>query len=205
MEGESTGSDAGSKPASVCCRPPPLGLRRRPLPLRFEPSPLGALRGLRRAALRAGWREAFADQASELLERGLPIAQLRSAFRGGHREHPVDEALLETLQEHPPPVVGETCDSPMFQESSTRLSVVLTCCPPGPEDRENRQPSSAAGIVSERDTSKSMCQALHAPQHAEVARRADGTQNNHRHLPDFRRWRWSSADSPSGCRGVAQR
>ncbi|VXB70629.1 hypothetical protein PSCLAVI8L_180044 [Pseudoclavibacter sp. 8L] len=54
-----------------------------------------------------------------------------------------------------------TRDSLMFQESSTRLSVVLTCCPPGPEDREKRQPSSAAGIVSERDTSKSMRQASH--------------------------------------------
>lgn len=40
----------------------------------------------------------------------------------------------------------------MFQESWTRLSEVFTCWPPGPEERENRQPSSAAGIVSWGDT-----------------------------------------------------
>ena len=54
-----------------------------------------------------------------------------------------------------------TVESSTFQRSSTRLSEVLTCCPPGPDDRENRQPSSAAGIVSAGDTSKSMQQALH--------------------------------------------
>ena len=48
-----------------------------------------------------------------------------------------------------------------FQKSSTRLSEVLTCCPPGPDDLENRQPSSEAGIVSAGDTSRSMHQALH--------------------------------------------
>lgn len=48
-----------------------------------------------------------------------------------------------------------------FHESSTRLSEVLTCWPPGPEDRENRQPSSDAGIVSAGDTSRSMHLALH--------------------------------------------
>jgi len=50
---------------------------------------------------------------------------------------------------------------PMSQKSSTRLSDVLTCWPPGPEERENRQPSSEAGIVSTGDTSRSMHQALH--------------------------------------------
>ncbi len=48
----------------------------------------------------------------------------------------------------------------MFQESSTRLSEVFTCCPPGPDERENRQRSSDAGIVSAGDTSRSMQQAL---------------------------------------------
>ena len=50
---------------------------------------------------------------------------------------------------------------PTFQSSSTRLSDVFTCWPPGPEERENRQPSSEAGIVSAGDTSRSMHQALH--------------------------------------------
>ena len=48
-----------------------------------------------------------------------------------------------------------------FQESSALLSVVLTCCPPGPDERENRQPSSEAGIVREAEISRSMGQALH--------------------------------------------
>lgn len=52
-------------------------------------------------------------------------------------------------------------ESPTFQKSSTRLSEVLTCCPPGPDERENRQPSSEAGIVSAGDTSRSMPPALH--------------------------------------------
>lgn len=35
-------------------------------------------------------------------------------------------------------------------ETSTRLSVVLTDCPPGPDDRENRQDSSSGGITAPR-------------------------------------------------------
>ena len=54
-------------------------------------------------------------------------------------------------------------ESTMFQVSSTRLSEVLTCWPPGPDERENRQPSSAAGIVRAGDTSRSMHQASHDP------------------------------------------
>lgn len=49
----------------------------------------------------------------------------------------------------------------MFHESSTRVSEVLTCWPPGPDERENRQPSSDAGIVSAGETSRSMEPALH--------------------------------------------
>ena len=48
-----------------------------------------------------------------------------------------------------------------FQDSSALLSVVLTCCPPGPDERENRQPSSEAGIVRVGEISRSMGQALH--------------------------------------------
>lgn len=47
-------------------------------------------------------------------------------------------------------------ESLTFQESSTRLSEVLTCCPPGPDERENRQTSSDEGIVSAGETSRSM-------------------------------------------------
>jgi len=48
-----------------------------------------------------------------------------------------------------------------FHINSARLSVVFTCWPPGPEERENRQVNSAAGIVSEGEISRSMSQALH--------------------------------------------
>ena len=54
-----------------------------------------------------------------------------------------------------------TADSTTFHESSTRLSEVLTCWPPGPDERENRQPSSDDGIVSAGNTSRSMQPALH--------------------------------------------
>lgn len=47
-------------------------------------------------------------------------------------------------------------DFATFQLSSTLLSEVLTCCPPGPEDREKRQPSSAAGTVSAGVISRSI-------------------------------------------------
>ena len=43
----------------------------------------------------------------------------------------------------------------MSKESSTRLSVVLTDWPPGPEDRENRSRSSPAGITSQLFTRRS--------------------------------------------------
>lgn len=56
-----------------------------------------------------------------------------------------------------------TAEVPMFHESSARLSEVFTCCPPGPDDRENRQASSEAGIVSVGDTSRSMPPASHEP------------------------------------------
>jgi len=49
----------------------------------------------------------------------------------------------------------------MLHVSCTRLSEVLTCWPPGPDDRENRHCSSAAGIVSWGVTSRSMRQAWH--------------------------------------------
>jgi hypothetical protein len=38
---------------------------------------------------------------------------------------------------------------------------VLTCWPPGPDERQNRQPSSDEGIVSAGDTSRSIQPALH--------------------------------------------
>lgn len=53
-------------------------------------------------------------------------------------------------------------ESAIFQESSTRLSEVFTCCPPGPDERENRHRSSDAGIVSAGETSRSMQQASHS-------------------------------------------
>lgn len=52
-------------------------------------------------------------------------------------------------------------DPATFHVNSARLSVVLTCWPPGPDERENRQLSSAAGIVSDGGISRSMDQALH--------------------------------------------
>ncbi|MBE1459076.1 hypothetical protein H4W79_003290 [Nocardiopsis terrae] len=33
-------------------------------------------------------------------------------------------------------------------DSDTRVSEVLTCCPPGPEDRENRHVNASAGTVT---------------------------------------------------------
>ena len=54
-----------------------------------------------------------------------------------------------------------TAECATFQDSATRLSVVFTCCPPGPEEREKRQTSSEAGIVSAGDTDRSMAPASH--------------------------------------------
>jgi hypothetical protein len=39
--------------------------------------------------------------------------------------------------------------------SSARESAVFTPCPPGPDDRENRQDSSDSGIVSPESTRRS--------------------------------------------------
>ena len=41
----------------------------------------------------------------------------------------------------------------MSKSNSTRESVVFTACPPGPDERENRQTSSDSGITLERTRS----------------------------------------------------
>ena len=52
--------------------------------------------------------------------------------------------------------VGERTGEPArSQDSSTRESVVLTDCPPGPLDRENRQRSSPSGITTDGSTCRS--------------------------------------------------
>jgi hypothetical protein len=51
----------------------------------------------------------------------------------------------------------------MSKDSSTRLSVVFTDCPPGPDDRENRSRSSAAGITSQLFTRRSSATSLVSP------------------------------------------
>jgi hypothetical protein len=50
---------------------------------------------------------------------------------------------------------GSDGDRPTSNESSTRLSVVLTDCPPGPEEREKRSLSSPAGMRSQLFTRRS--------------------------------------------------
>ncbi len=52
-------------------------------------------------------------------------------------------------------------DSAAIQVSCTRLSDVLTCCPPGPEDLENFHCNSDAGIIRSAATSRSTEQASH--------------------------------------------
>lgn len=52
-------------------------------------------------------------------------------------------------------------DSAAIQVSCTRLSDVLTCCPPGPEDLENFHCNSDAGIIRSAATSRSTEQAWH--------------------------------------------
>ncbi len=54
-----------------------------------------------------------------------------------------------------------TTESATFHVSCTRLSDVLTCCPPGPDERENLHWSSEAGMVRAGDTSRSMQQGSH--------------------------------------------
>ena len=93
--------------------------------------------------------------------------------------------------------VGErTGEAARSQDSSTRESVVLTDCPPGPLDRENRQRNSPSGITTEGRTCRSpgtppasltagtgsgrRCQdrlvrGFHVPDHAAVLARSDVT------------------------------
>ena len=73
-----------------------------------------------------------------------------------------------------------TAESPTFHESSTRLSEVLTCWPPGPDERENRQPSSDEGIVSAGDTSRSIQPALHNMGVNKATIPAQGQSSSHR-------------------------
>ena len=49
-----------------------------------------------------------------------------------------------------------TSESMTLHVSCTRLSEVLTCCPPGPDERENFHTSSFAGMVRPGTTSRSM-------------------------------------------------
>ena len=55
---------------------------------------------------------------------------------------------------------GRTVERATSNESSTRLSVVLTDWPPGPEERENRSRSSPAGITSQLFTRRSSAMPL---------------------------------------------
>jgi hypothetical protein len=50
---------------------------------------------------------------------------------------------------------GSAADRRTSNDSSTRLSVVLTDCPPGPDDLENRSRNSLAGITSQLFTRRS--------------------------------------------------
>jgi len=58
---------------------------------------------------------------------------------------------------------GSDGERAMSKDSSTRLSVVFTDCPPGPDDRENRSRSSAAGITSQLFTRRSSATSLVSP------------------------------------------
>jgi hypothetical protein len=50
---------------------------------------------------------------------------------------------------------GSVGDRRTSNESSTRLSVVFTDCPPGPDEREKRSRSSLAGMISQLFTRNS--------------------------------------------------
>jgi hypothetical protein len=85
------------------------------------------------------------DRCSEAVTVTTPAVR-----RGPRRDNRISRWLSEIASE-----------SLIFHESSARLSEVLTCWPPGPDDRENRQRSSDAGIVSSGNTSRSMQPASH--------------------------------------------
>src|SRR5699024_1289532 len=57
-------------------------------------------------------------------------------------------------------------------ESSARVSEVFTCCPPGPEEREKRHWSSAAGMTNSADT----CTSTPSPCHTSTPRQGPYTR-----------------------------
>src|SRR5262249_31954995 len=146
-------------PAPVAGGPAhPLGL----------PAPLLGLdarvdRGAGRPGRPPGWGrrlDRLGDQGGEAFLRRAPVLQLGAVFGGGHRQHTVDEPAAQPPRTRPPgrcpagafSASGGAALASRFQRSSTRESAVLTDCPPGPPERENRQVSSPGGIVIDRVT-----------------------------------------------------
>ncbi len=96
------------------------------------------------------------------------LSRAISRFRSWERRSETVTVTDPAISRRPSRVISILCcssesasESATFHVSSTRLSEVLTCWPPGPDDRENRQLSSDAGIVSADDTFRSIHQALH--------------------------------------------
>jgi hypothetical protein len=69
---------------------------------------------------------------------------------GRDGEHAVDEPPGQPAHRPAPEGVGQRRERSTSNDSSARLSVVLTDCPPGPDEREKRHDSSASGTVNER-------------------------------------------------------
>lgn len=124
----------------------------------------------RRSDPRVGFvgRRGAASGARPSATSSASLASAISRLRSWERRSAAVTVITPELSRRPRRVASNircpsesAADSAMFQESSTRLSEVLTCCPPGPDEREKRQLSSEAGIVSAPDTSRSMQQVLH--------------------------------------------
>ena len=70
----------------------------------------------------------------------------------GDRQYSVDDATAQTLEELLPLKRREDGRACHIPHEFRLKSAVFTPCPPGPDDRENRQDSSDSGIVSPEST-----------------------------------------------------
>ena len=132
--------------------------------LRVEAPLLRATGRLRRPARRGRRLDRGGDEVGEARRRRLPVAQLRAALGRRHGDRAVDERGRRAAGGPAPAAARSSAlERSRSHVSSTRESVVLTCWPPAPDEREKRHVSSAAGMVTVGPTRTSSMPALYQP------------------------------------------
>ena len=95
-------------------------------------------------------RDRDSEDLGHPLQGRLPVPELRPLLRRRHREQAVDEPAGEPIQRTLACTGPKALVLATSTLSSTRVSAVLTDCPPGPDEWLNLQRNSRVGTRIER-------------------------------------------------------